>query len=145
MRNLFPVIPHYWIWKTKYYTAYRSWLGAVYVGGRSVRVLSKWWGNPHWGIYLNRSLHLCQASNLSFIISFITTTKMVVSVTVPAVISRNIMIGFMIGVLTVLRLHLRIKRTRIQGDPLNQVVYYLKLFVKLSWEDERKTIDCCVT
>ena len=25
MRYLFPAIPHYWILKTKYYTAYRSW------------------------------------------------------------------------------------------------------------------------
>ena len=36
------------------------------------------------------SIYTHYASNLSFIMSFITTTKMVVSVTVPAVISRNI-------------------------------------------------------
>ena len=36
------------------------------------------------------SIYTHYTSNLSFIMSFITTTKMVVSVTVPAVISRNI-------------------------------------------------------
>ena len=41
-------------------------------------------------IYLNTSLHLSQASNSSFIINFIMTTKSVVNVIVPAVISRNI-------------------------------------------------------
>ena len=33
MRYLFPVIPHYWIWKTKYYTAYRSWFESSFTQG----------------------------------------------------------------------------------------------------------------
>jgi len=38
MRNLFPVIPHYWIKDEVLYCLRRSWLGAVRSGWRSFRV-----------------------------------------------------------------------------------------------------------
>ena len=102
MRYLFPVIPHYWILKTKYYTAYRGLGWEQLHNRRAIRSSPFVSGNENITcvIYINISLQSCQTSNSSFITIFITTTQSVVNVTVPAVISRNI--GTMCCILIIL-------------------------------------------
>ena len=80
MRNLFPVTPRYWIKRRSIILPLKVSVKAVVSGNKDITCV----------IYLNRTLQFCQASNFSFIIIFITTTKSVVNVIVPAVISRNI-------------------------------------------------------
>ena len=65
MRNLFPVIPHYWIWKTKYYTAYRSWFESSCAKGYD-SFGSLACGFPHLEcIYINTNVKFCKVKKLS--------------------------------------------------------------------------------